>query len=77
MALCFNTPLPDLENELMQLILDGHIKARIDSINKVSFIVLVFQILMVKRRTGLYLRENPKLIVKIAIKFDVHSKCSI
>lgn len=40
MALCFNTPLPDLENELMQLILDGHIKARIDSINKVSFQVL-------------------------------------
>lgn len=36
MALCFNTPLPDLEDELMQLILDGHIKARIDSINKVS-----------------------------------------
>lgn len=39
MALCFNTPLPDLEDELMQLILDGHIKARIDSINKVSNIV--------------------------------------
>lgn len=37
MALCFNTPLPDLEDELMQLILDGHIKARIDSINKVRF----------------------------------------
>lgn len=32
----FNTSLTDLENELMQLILDGHIKARIDSINKVS-----------------------------------------
>lgn len=39
MALCFNTPLPDLEDELIQLILDGHIKARIDSINKVSFSV--------------------------------------
>lgn len=38
MALCFNTPLPDLEDELVQLILDGHIQARIDSINKVSFI---------------------------------------
>lgn len=40
MALCFNTPLADLEDELMQLILDGHIKARIDSINKVSFRIL-------------------------------------
>lgn len=37
MALCFNTPLPDLEDELMQLILDGHIKARIDSINKILY----------------------------------------
>lgn len=37
MALCFNTPLPDLENELMQLILEGHIKARIDSINKILY----------------------------------------
>jgi len=55
MALCFNTPLPDLENELMQLILDGHIKARIDSINKVNLIVLDFQIFIVKK-TGLYLR---------------------
>lgn len=46
MALCFNTPLPDLEDELMQLILDGHIKARIDSINKVSFrsIYLIFKL---------------------------------
>lgn len=45
MALCFNTPLPDLENELMQLILEGHIKARIDSINKVSLIVLDLKVL--------------------------------
>jgi len=43
MALYFNTPLPDLENELMQLILDGHIKARIDSINKVSLMYLTFK----------------------------------
>jgi len=47
MALCFNTPLPDLENELMQLILDGHIKARIDSINKVRLVVLEFQVLVI------------------------------
>ncbi|XP_050520378.1 COP9 signalosome complex subunit 1b [Daktulosphaira vitifoliae] len=37
MAMCFNTSLTDLENELMQLILDGHIKARIDSINKILY----------------------------------------
>ncbi|VVC44835.1 Winged helix-turn-helix DNA-binding domain,26S proteasome regulatory subunit Rpn7/COP9 signalosome [Cinara cedri] len=37
MALCFNTSLPDLEDELMKLIIDGHIKARIDSINKILF----------------------------------------
>lgn len=37
MALCFNTPLPELEDELMQLILDGHIQARIDSINKILY----------------------------------------
>ncbi|XP_029348109.1 COP9 signalosome complex subunit 1b-like [Acyrthosiphon pisum] len=49
MALSFNTSLPDLENELVQLILDGHIKARIDSINKVSLIVLDFQIFIVKK----------------------------
>jgi len=47
MALCFNTPLPELENELMQLILDGHIQARIDSINKVSFMIIsvIFQLI--------------------------------
>lgn len=39
MAICFNTSLPELEDELMQLILDGHIKARIDSINKVSMVL--------------------------------------
>ncbi|XP_050423955.1 COP9 signalosome complex subunit 1b [Adelges cooleyi] len=39
MAMCFNTSLPDLENELMELILDGHIKARIDSINKILYAV--------------------------------------
>ena len=35
MAQSFNTTLPDLENELMKLILDGSIQARIDSHNKV------------------------------------------
>merc|ERR1712110_388106 len=34
MAQSFNTSLPDLENELMKLILEGSIQARIDSHNK-------------------------------------------
>lgn len=36
MAECFNTTVPVLEEEIMQLILDGQVKARIDSHNKVS-----------------------------------------
>lgn len=35
MASAFNTSVPNLEDELMQLILDGQIQARIDSHNKV------------------------------------------
>ena len=35
MAAAFNTNVADLENELIQLILDGQINARIDSHNKV------------------------------------------
>ena len=37
MASSFNTTVTDLENELMTLILDGQIQARIDSHNKVLF----------------------------------------
>ena len=33
----FNTSVSALEDELMQLILDGHIQARIDSHNKVPY----------------------------------------
>jgi predicted RNA-binding Zn ribbon-like protein len=36
MAFAFNTTVAALEEELMQLILDGKISARIDSHNKVS-----------------------------------------
>ena len=36
MASCFNTSVAELEDELMILILDGQIQARIDSHNKVS-----------------------------------------
>ena len=38
MATALNTTLPALEDELMQLILDGQIQARIDSHNKVRFL---------------------------------------
>lgn len=38
MAEAFNTNVGDLENELMQLILDGQINARIDSHNKVCIL---------------------------------------
>ncbi|KAL0271003.1 UNVERIFIED_CONTAM: hypothetical protein PYX00_008249 [Menopon gallinae] len=37
MAAAFNTTVPALENELMQLILDGQIQARIDSHNKILY----------------------------------------
>ena len=36
MASSFNTTVTDLEDELMALILDGQIQARIDSHNKVN-----------------------------------------
>lgn len=41
MAAAFNTTVPALEDELMQLILDGQIQARIDSHNKVIFFVFL------------------------------------
>ena len=49
MAESFNTTVTDLEDELMQLILDGQINARIDSHNKVSltYNVRAFNILQV------------------------------
>ncbi|VDI16513.1 COP9 signalosome complex subunit 1, partial [Mytilus galloprovincialis] len=37
MAEAFNTTITDLEDELMQLILDGQINARIDSHNKILY----------------------------------------
>lgn len=37
MAAAFNRSVPELENEVMQLILDGQIQARIDSHNKVLY----------------------------------------
>ena len=43
MALAFNTTTSALEDELINLILEGHIQARIDSQNKViQFLVISF-----------------------------------
>ena len=42
MAEAFNTSLPALEDELMQLILDSQINARIDSHNKVLLLLMLF-----------------------------------
>ena len=45
MAEAFNTSVAALEDELMQLILDGQIQARIDSHNKVVTLLLCFVLL--------------------------------
>lgn len=37
MAQSFNTSVPALENELMSLILEGQVQARIDSHNKILY----------------------------------------
>ena len=42
MASSFNTTVNQLEDELMSLILDGQIQARIDSHNKVKMIIMWF-----------------------------------
>lgn len=41
MAEAFNTTVPALEDEIMQLILDGQVNARIDSHNKVRYSLYV------------------------------------
>lgn len=45
MAAAFNTTISALEDELMALILEGQIQARIDSHNKVNFGVLFCSLL--------------------------------
>ena len=37
MALCFNTTVPEIEKECVELIVKGMIKARIDSHNKILY----------------------------------------
>ncbi|KAK3797212.1 hypothetical protein RRG08_030439 [Elysia crispata] len=79
MAEAFNTTVAALEDELMQLILDGHIKARIDSHNKILYAKDADQrsttfekaILMGKE----YQRRTKALILRSAvIKCQIHVK---
>ncbi|CAG9855864.1 unnamed protein product [Phyllotreta striolata] len=79
MALAFNRTVPALEDELMQLILDGQIQARIDSHNKILFAKDVDQrsttfeksLLMGKE----YQRRTRMLILRAAVlKNKIHVK---
>merc|ERR1712117_582954 len=71
MAQSFNTTVADLENELMSLILDGQIQARIDSHNKVLFSQDVDQRSLTFERAvetaKLYQRRARMLILRSAI----------
>ncbi|XP_057672464.1 COP9 signalosome complex subunit 1 isoform X1 [Diorhabda carinulata] len=82
MALAFNRTVPALEDELMQLILDGQIQARIDSHNKILFAKDVDQrsttfeksLLMGKE----YQRRTRMLILRAAVlKNKIHVKVSL
>lgn len=79
MATAFNRTVPALEDELMQLILDGQIQARIDSHNKILFAKDVDQrsttfeksLLMGKE----YQRRTRMLILRAAVlKSKIHVK---
>ncbi|KAK0168722.1 hypothetical protein PV327_002496 [Microctonus hyperodae] len=80
MAVAFNRSVPALEDELMQLILDGQIQARIDSHNKILYAKDVDQ-----RSTTFeksisvgkeYQRRTRMLILRAAIlKHQIHVKC--
>jgi len=79
MASSFNTTVTDLENELMTLILDGQIQARIDSHNKVLFSQDVDQRNVTFERSlemaSAYQRRARMLILRSAIlKADVTIK---
>ncbi|XP_068149791.1 COP9 signalosome complex subunit 1b [Drosophila tropicalis] len=79
MALAFNSSVGDLENEVMQLILDGQIQARIDSHNKILYAKEADQrnstferaLLMGKQ----YQRHTRMLILRAAmLKSQIHVK---
>ncbi|XP_030387154.1 COP9 signalosome complex subunit 1b [Scaptodrosophila lebanonensis] len=79
MAIAFNSSVGDLENEVMQLILDGQIQARIDSHNKILYAKEADQrnstferaLLMGKQ----YQRHTRMLILRAAmLKSHIHVK---
>jgi len=80
MAQSFNTSLTDLENELMKLILDGSIQARIDSHNKVLLAQDVDQRSQIFSKAvdmcDMYQRRAKMLLLRSAIlKANISVKC--
>jgi len=80
MAVSFNTTIPNLENELMKLILDGSIQARIDSHNRVLLAQDVDQRSQTFSRavemSRLYSRRARTLVLRSAIlKANISVKC--
>jgi len=80
MALSFNTTIPGLENELMKLILDGSVQARIDSHNGVLLAQDVDQRSQTFARavemSKLYSRRARTLVLRSAIlKANMSVKC--
>lgn len=80
MAESFNSTLPDLENELMKLILDGCIQARIDSHNKVLLAQDVDQRSQIFSKAvemgNMYQRRAKMLLLRSAIlKANINVKC--
>ncbi|XP_043215295.1 COP9 signalosome complex subunit 1-like [Amphibalanus amphitrite] len=72
MAAAFNTTVPELENELMGLILDGQIQARIDSHNKILYAKSVDQRSQTFERSLAvgkeYIKQTRGLILRAAIQ---------
>jgi len=80
MAGSFNTSIPGLENELMKLILDGSIQARIDSHNRVLLAQDVDQrsqtFAKAVEMSKLYTRRARTLVLRSAIlKANISVKC--
>ena len=81
MANSFNTTVSDLENELMKLILDGSIQARIDSHNKVLLAQDIDQRSQIFSKavemSELYQRRTKMLLLRSAImKANISVKVS-
>jgi len=72
MAEAFNTTVPELEDELMKLILDGQIQARIDSHNKILYTKSVDQRAQTFQRSlsvgREYIKQTRGLILRAAIQ---------